>query len=126
MTAKSPVVSKKTVNLGTIAIDKVFDALADACHPGVNNGVCETSDVKLEGQIVSKDSAVNIELTLGPEGDYPTWVRNGLLDALRAGVGEVAKCEDTISDPPCPNPMVFCPSTEWCFSYEMLRVAFGG
>lgn len=94
------------MTLGTIKIDDVAGKLAEACH---ESGQCETNDIEMDGQIISTDTVNNIKLTLGPDGAYPTWIRNGLLDALFAAVKEIAKCEDTTHKPTCPNPMVFCP-----------------
>lgn len=99
-------VSKETVTLGTIKIDDIASKLYEVCH---ESGQCETNDIKMDGQLLSTDSAENIELTLGPDGSYPTWIRNGLVDALIAAVHAIAKCEDTTHKPTCPNPMVYCP-----------------
>lgn len=99
--------SEQTVTIGTIELDEIGAKLGEVCR---ESGQCQTNDITMEGQVLTKETAENIELTLGPAGAYPTWIRNGLLDGLMAAVKEIAKCEEITHDAPCPNPMVFCPN----------------
>lgn len=48
------------------------------------------------------------EMTLGPSGSYPTWIRNGLLDVLVAAADSMKKCEDVEYDDPCPPGSPVC------------------
>lgn len=70
----------------------------------------------MDGQRYTETSQRDIKLTLRPDGEYQTWIHNGLLDSLAAAVKKIAKCEDTTWYPPnvCnPNnvgPVGFCNS----------------
>ncbi|KAF9731758.1 hypothetical protein PMIN01_10775 [Paraphaeosphaeria minitans] len=103
--------SKDTVALGDIKINDTKQKPNKACH---DSGQCETNDIKMKGQLLSTDQANNIELTLGPDGSYPSDMRRKLLDALFAAVNGMAKCEKTKhkGSSSCPNPMVFCPAKD--------------
>ncbi|PSN75516.1 hypothetical protein BS50DRAFT_628687 [Corynespora cassiicola Philippines] len=97
---------KQTVKIGAISIDDIFDKLGEACQ----ENLCETNDITIKGQIHDSESTDNIELTLGPHGSYNSDLRDDLFDAWKALIKEIAKCEEITNDPPCPNPMVFCPN----------------
>ncbi|KAF2646751.1 hypothetical protein P280DRAFT_18239 [Massarina eburnea CBS 473.64] len=98
--------SKDTVQLGTESIDDIFAKLDDACH---TTGQCETNDISVKSQFLTKDSVSDISITLGPAGAYPTWIRNGLIDALKAAVKEIAKCSDVTHTDNCGFSATFCP-----------------
>ncbi|RDL36423.1 Uncharacterized protein BP5553_05775 [Venustampulla echinocandica] len=99
--------SDETVSLGTLPIDKIIDKMSDACH---TSGQCDTSPIKITGyQLVHKDSVVDETLTINPSGSYPTWIRNGLRDALRAAVKATAKCETIVHTPNCGFSAYYCP-----------------
>ncbi|KAI0531554.1 hypothetical protein GGR58DRAFT_524417 [Xylaria digitata] len=52
-----------------------------------------------------------ITVVVNPSGSYPTWIHDGLIDALRAAVKAVADCKDVSQTLLCtnPNPMLYCP-----------------
>jgi hypothetical protein len=89
----------------------MFDRLVEICH---ESGQCETNDIELEGQLIAPGrggSVDNIKVILGPDGEYPTWIRNGLVDALRAAVKSISKCEDITHTNDCAGTtaMAYCP-----------------
>lgn len=101
----SALVSKTTVKIGSIELDDIFDKLNDAC--GTN--LCDTNEIEIKGQIHDKETTDNIKLTLGPDGEYSENMRDKLFDAWKAAVKEIADCKDVTNDPPCANPMAYCP-----------------
>ncbi|KNG48169.1 hypothetical protein TW65_05077 [Stemphylium lycopersici] len=78
------------------------------CH---ESGQCETNPIELKGQLFKSESVDDIKVTLGPDGSYPTWIRNGLIDTLAAAAKEVAKCEDGTYTNRCfgTTAMAYCP-----------------
>ncbi|RAR03920.1 hypothetical protein DDE82_004798 [Stemphylium lycopersici] len=72
---------------------------------------CETNPIELKGQLFKSESVDDIKVTLGPDGSYPTWIRNGLIDTLAAAAKEVAKCEDGTYTNRCfgTTAMAYCP-----------------
>jgi hypothetical protein len=102
-------VSDQTIKLGTISIDTIVDNLAAACS---TQGQCDTSAINLKGQLVAAGTGAEVDdetLTVNPSGDYPTWIHNGLLDALRAAVKAVAVCQDVTNTPNCGFSPYYCP-----------------
>lgn len=88
-------------------IDRVMKSMTEACH---TEGQCETSPIEIKGfQKVSSDSVVDETLTLNPIGAYPTWIRNGLRDALGAAVKAVAKCKKVVHSQNCGFSAFYCP-----------------
>jgi hypothetical protein len=103
------IVSDETIKLGTIKIDDIIAKLASACS---TQGQCDTSKIDLKGQLIAagRGSSITDEtLTIEPSGAYPTWIHNGLIDALSAAVKAVAKCEDVTNTPTCASTMSYCP-----------------
>jgi hypothetical protein len=87
-------VHDKTVPIGTAPVDVVFGNFADSCSV---NGKCATSDIEIndynlwsEGRNPSSNTQITITVT--PDGSYPTWIHNGLLDALKATLDKIKKC----------------------------------
>jgi hypothetical protein len=76
-------------------------------------GLCETNAVDITGyQLVDAGlggSVYDETLTITPNGAYPTWIHNGLLEALNAAVGAAAQCSQVTNTPTCPNPESYCP-----------------
>jgi len=102
-------VSKETVNIGALNIDEIHDTLASVCH---ENGQCETNPVvkkarSIHGQTDQKD----LIITLSPDGEYPTWIRNALVDMLFAAGKAAMKCENGQYTDMCPGvtAMAYCP-----------------
>ncbi|PGH16235.1 hypothetical protein AJ80_05258 [Polytolypa hystricis UAMH7299] len=101
--------SDDVVNIGDIKIDDVMKKLDAACY---TEGVCNTRPFELKGQIHSKglgSTSNNIKLIVNPDGAYPTWIHNGLLQALHAAVKKVAKCKNITSRPKCSFTQGYCP-----------------
>ena len=92
-----------------------MSAMAPICH---ESGQCETNDIELTSQLFSSETVKAIKVTLGPNGNYPTWIRNGLLDALGAAARVVAKCEDGTYTNTCPGTtaMAYCPRKKTQFT----------
>jgi hypothetical protein len=68
----------------------MFDNIAGACH---ESGQCETNDIEMDGQLIEPGrggEVKDIKVILEPDGEYPTWIRNGLVDTLRAAVKAIA------------------------------------
>ncbi|KAI1175011.1 hypothetical protein F4777DRAFT_579458 [Nemania sp. FL0916] len=105
--------SDTLVPLGTVSVDNAFDALNKACS---EEGTCDTNDVPISGQFIDggmEGKVEDITVTITPNGAYPTWIHNGLLDTLYAAVKAVAQCEDVTRTTYCPgNPMSYCPDQE--------------
>lgn len=102
-------VSDQTIKLGTISIDAIVGQLAAVCS---TQGQCDTSPFQLTGQLIAAGLGGTVEdetLTVNPSGSYPTWIHNGLIDALGAAVKAVAKCEQVTQTSACANPMAYCP-----------------
>jgi len=71
--------SNETITITETTTDEIIEKIAEACF--------------IEGQCKPPTIAFhNIEIR--PSGNYPTWIRNGLIDALRAGVKTVATCTE--------------------------------
>lgn len=103
-------VSDQKIKLGTISIDNIINQLASACS---TQGQCDTSPLTIDGQLIAPGLGGSVDdetLTINPSGDYPTWIHNGLIDALSAAVKAVANCSDVTQTSTCPNPMSYCPS----------------
>lgn len=92
-----------------------MDAVVPVCH---ESGQCETNDIDLKSQLFSSETVTDIKVTVGPDGSYPTWIRNGLVDVLRASAKAVAKCEDGTYTNTCPGStaMAYCPRTKTKFT----------
>ncbi|KAL1959284.1 hypothetical protein VTO42DRAFT_2471 [Malbranchea cinnamomea] len=102
--------SDDVVNIGTVTIDSIKERLTDVCS---TKGQCFSNAFELEGQIHEPGlggKTQTISVIVKPEGEYPTWIRNGLLDALIASVKAVIKCREVTTTPTCANPMAYCPS----------------
>jgi hypothetical protein len=86
-------------------------AIIPICH---TSGQCETNDIELTGQLFKSESVDDIKVTLGPSGEYPTWIHNGLLDALAAAAKTVAKCESGTYTNRCfgSTAMAYCPENK--------------
>ncbi|KAI8931333.1 hypothetical protein NX059_011674 [Plenodomus lindquistii] len=82
--------SSETIKIGGLPLDDVISQLYTVCH---ESGQCETNDIELKSMLMSSEGADALKITLGPDGTYPTWIRNGLVDALGAAIKAVAKCE---------------------------------
>jgi hypothetical protein len=79
----------------------MFAKLYDACH---ETGQCETNEITLDGwwQASGLNGEMGpITVTMGPSGAYPTWIRNGLVDTLKAAVVAGAKCGDSHNTQGC-------------------------
>lgn len=73
----------------------MFAKLYDVCHEA---GQCETQPQTFDGwwQADGPNGDMGpITVTMDPSGAYPTWIRNGLVDALRAAVAAGARCGDS-------------------------------
>ncbi|KAF2498238.1 hypothetical protein BU16DRAFT_570799 [Lophium mytilinum] len=93
--------SHDTVKLGDVDINAMFDALTGACH---ESGQCDTSPLTFDGWWQA--SGLNGEMgpivvTMDPSGAYPTWIRNGLVDTLRAAVLAAANCGNSVNTQGC-------------------------
>jgi len=86
-------------------------ALAPICH---ESGQCETNTIDLKALLYSPSRVDAIKVSLGPDGAYPTWIRNGLLDALGAAVRTLAKCSTGTYVDRChgTTAMGWCPQKE--------------
>ncbi|EOA83352.1 uncharacterized protein SETTUDRAFT_94495 [Exserohilum turcica Et28A] len=84
------------------------ESIGPICH---ESGQCETNEIELEGRLTTPDSINEIKVTLGPDGSYPTWIRNGLVDILALAVKEVAQCETGTYTNKCfgTTAMAYCP-----------------
>lgn len=89
-------------------MDKIFASIGEACH---ETGLCESNEISLDSQLFGSDTVEGLTVKLGPQGAYPTWIRNGLLDALKAAVLEVAVCEDTKHTQSCGFSSTYCPNS---------------
>lgn len=85
--------SKETVKIGDVSLDEMTTKLFDVCH---TTGLCETNEIEYKGRYFVQGIGKNEDITvkLGPHGSYPTWIRNGLVDTLKAAVMAGAKCEE--------------------------------
>ncbi|KAF2847365.1 hypothetical protein T440DRAFT_471078 [Plenodomus tracheiphilus IPT5] len=72
----------------------------------------------MNSMLFTASTATALKVTLGPDGTYPTWIRNGLIDALAAAVKTIAKCEDGTYTNTCPGTtaMAWCPRKETQFT----------
>lgn len=85
-------------------MDEIFDRLGEACGPNT----CQTNEIEIDGQTHDETATQNIQLTMGPGGEYSEGMRDRLFQAWEAAVFAVAQCEDLTFTRPCPNPQVFC------------------
>ncbi|ORY15232.1 hypothetical protein BCR34DRAFT_585137 [Clohesyomyces aquaticus] len=99
--------SDETIKLGTIKIDEIMDNIGRVCS---TQGQCDSTTIDLKGQLISTDEVISETLSISPDGAYPTWIHNGLVDGLRAAVHAVAKCEDTTHKPSCGFSPYYCPA----------------
>ncbi|KAF2111832.1 hypothetical protein BDV96DRAFT_634595 [Lophiotrema nucula] len=84
---------KDSVNLGDRIIDDIHNQLASVCH---EHGSCDTNDVIFTTAAWAQRDYEPGTITIQPDGEYPTWIRNGLLDTLMAAVKAIAKCESGV------------------------------
>ncbi|EMD63686.1 hypothetical protein GGP41_005676 [Bipolaris sorokiniana] len=100
--------SKETVQVGSLTPDAIMAAVGPICH---ESGQCETNPIELSGTLTSSSRVDPIKVTLGPDGSYPTWIRNGLVDLLALAAKEVAKCEEVTYTNRCfgTTAMAYCP-----------------
>lgn len=110
-----PSVSRETVQIGTVTTDEIIGTVAPICH---ESGQCETNPLEMKSQLFTSESVTNLIITISPDGEYPTWIRNGLLDALGAAAKTVAKCEDGTYTNTCPGvtAMAYCPRRKTQFT----------
>ena len=103
-------VSDQTVKLGTIPISVIMSSMGSACS---TQGLCDTTPIDITGyQLIDGGlggSVYDETLTITPSGDYPTWIHNGLLEALQAAIGAAKKCSQVTNTPTCPDPESYCP-----------------
>ncbi|KAI0397648.1 hypothetical protein F5Y17DRAFT_414061 [Xylariaceae sp. FL0594] len=102
--------SDDTIRLGTVTIDNIMDKLVERCH---DEGLCDTGSIDLQGQLIDPGAGGEVDditVTVEPSGAYQEPLHNALLDALRAAVHFMAKCEDVTNTPTCPSTMTYCPS----------------
>lgn len=89
------------MKIGDVKLADMFSKLYEVCH---ESGQCETTDQTFDGwwQADGANGDMGpITVTMTPEGAYPTWIRNGLVDALKAAVVAGAKCGDSINTQLC-------------------------
>lgn len=94
-------VSKETVKIGDVKLDDMFAKLAGVCH---ESGQCETNEIDFSGWWIEAGNNGDMEpitVKMGPSGSYPTWIRNGLVDTLKAAVMAGAKCGDVTNTQLC-------------------------
>jgi hypothetical protein len=91
-------VSRETVQVGSLTTDEIMAAVIPICH---ESGQCETNSIELTSYLTRNRGVDEIKVTLGPDGEYPTWIRNGLVDLLALAVKQVAKCEQVSYMPIC-------------------------
>lgn len=86
----------------------MFNNMANVCH---ESGQCETNEFELKSMRFSKTDAKALKVTLDPFGSYPTWIRNGLVDSLRAATKAVAVCTPGTYTNTCKGvtAMAWCP-----------------
>ncbi|KAI1378717.1 hypothetical protein F4677DRAFT_465844 [Hypoxylon crocopeplum] len=101
--------SEDKIRLGTVGIDEIIQNISEKCS---TVGTCDTGDISLDGQLIAAGNGAvdDITVTIHPSGSYPTWIHNGLIDALHAAVKAVADCQDVTHKSDCPNPAVYCPT----------------
>ncbi|CAI6339318.1 unnamed protein product [Periconia digitata] len=105
-------VSKKSITIGDVGLDKIFKAIRDACKPA---GTCVTDDIDIKGQFLGKgltSEVDNIKVTLKPGGSYREVHHDKLLELLEAAVRKVAKCEQYTHKSPCSFTQGYCPNQE--------------
>ncbi|PGH17147.1 hypothetical protein AJ79_01285 [Helicocarpus griseus UAMH5409] len=106
--------SDDVVKIGTVSVEDIRDKLFEACH---TKGQCDTSDsFEFTSQIHASgrsSGATTIKVKVNPDGAYPTWIRNGLVEAIYAAAKQVVKCKDVTTTPTCPNAWVYCPERKF-------------
>ncbi|KAF1934940.1 hypothetical protein EJ02DRAFT_362609 [Clathrospora elynae] len=107
--------SNEDVDIGSLSTDNIIAAIGPICH---ESGQCETNDIELNTLKYYTDSFNTLKVTIGPDGSYPTWIRNGLIDTLAAAVRTMAKCESgTYTDHCMSNTaMAYCPGRQTPFT----------
>ncbi|OAL01009.1 hypothetical protein IQ06DRAFT_135897 [Phaeosphaeriaceae sp. SRC1lsM3a] len=100
--------SSETIQIGDLKLDDIIGKLGEVCH---ESGQCETNDLTLKSTQWSADSNPELKITLGPDGTYPTWIRNGLIDTLGRSIKAVAKCKEVTYTNKCfgTTAMAYCP-----------------
>jgi hypothetical protein len=102
-------VSDETIELGTLATDKIMEIVVEACDEYLG---CDPSPFELKGegikpvQVVGTGSRVGEDptITIRATGMYETWIRNGLVDTLRDAIREAQKCKDVPQVNACNSP----------------------
>ncbi|KAF2117238.1 hypothetical protein BDV96DRAFT_571744 [Lophiotrema nucula] len=118
--------SSATTMLGDVKIDDIFASVGDACH---TTGLCDTNDITFPGWWQADGTGGTmgpITVTVGPSGSYPTWIRNGLLDSLKAAVVAGAKCGDSTNIQPCVSGDETCTGPVKTVAYQCEVPAFWG
>ncbi|KAF2830306.1 hypothetical protein CC86DRAFT_434000 [Ophiobolus disseminans] len=127
--------SSEIINIGGLKIEDMFAQLVGVCH---TTGMCETNDITMDSTLTTASSVTALAITMGPSGVYPTWIRNGLIDTLRASVLSVAKCTPGTHTDTCPgvSAMAYCPRKKtkfincevpkfWGINYQTAESASG-
>jgi len=103
--------SDATLQIGTTPLQKIIDTLTTSCS---TTGLCDTDPVDITGyQLVDAglgSSVYDITVTVNPSGDYPTWIHEGLGEALGAAIAAAAQCADVTNTPTCPSAESYCPA----------------
>ncbi|KAF1847650.1 uncharacterized protein K460DRAFT_374662 [Cucurbitaria berberidis CBS 394.84] len=89
--------SRESVNIGLLTTEKMMEAVSPICH---EEGQCETNDIELKIQLLTSDTVTDLIVTIGPDGEDPTWIRNGLLDTLGAAYCPRTKTSFTTCEVP--------------------------
>ncbi|MCJ1311382.1 hypothetical protein MMC25_005053 [Agyrium rufum] len=101
--------SDDTINLGSITIDDIMGSMYTACG---SYGTCDTNPTTMTGEIITSKGNLDGEtITLNPSGDYPTWLNNGILQALQAGITAAATSANMSYEVPCASYESYCPQT---------------
>ncbi|CBX95969.1 hypothetical protein IAQ61_004795 [Plenodomus lingam] len=100
--------SSETVKIGSLSIDDIIAKIYEVCH---ETGQCETSTIDMKSMLLSSETATALKVSIDPAGSYPTWIRNGLVDALAAATKAVAKCTQGTHTNTCAGStaMAYCP-----------------
>lgn len=81
------------VYIGACTPDQIFDSVAENCY---TEGFCNSESWTL--QCEEGDMTTHTITISAPEGQYQTWIHNGLIDSMRAGIktGDLVQ-QDTIT-----------------------------
>jgi hypothetical protein len=106
-----------------LSIDDIMSEMGHACQ---SEGQCDTTDIEKEAQLMSASNVLDIKVTIGPHGAYPTWIRNGLLDTMGAAIRSVAQCTPGTYTNTCPGvtAMAYCPRKKTQFVNCEVRTIF--